>query len=200
MEFRLTYEGPLYGTGNSGNKRPEHKQDLRRKFHKQLKRFWEHHPYLKDAHHSHKISGRVMPEVKLSDYLAKKYALHGYNFVPLVTAELRVRCELNILFIRPMQPGEILNSGDIDNRIKTLFDALTIIQHREQLAGHEAPQDDERPFYCLLSDDKLISKVSVETDTLLQPIGDKWNPNDARLIIQVKVHPYEWGWDNIGFG
>jgi hypothetical protein len=49
-----------------------------------------------------------------------------------------------------------------------------------------SPSQDENPFYCLLEDDRLISKVSVDTDTLLQPIEKEPNANDARLVITVK--------------
>lgn len=48
MDFRLTYEGILLGA-TVGNNRPKHKHELRKHFHKQLLRFWQTHPYLKDA-------------------------------------------------------------------------------------------------------------------------------------------------------
>jgi hypothetical protein len=59
--------------------------------------------------------------------LASKHALYGWNFVPLVTAELSLLCNLEILMLRRVDPGKLIqSSGDIDNRIKTLFDALQI--------------------------------------------------------------------------
>ena len=91
-------------------------------------------------------------------------------------------------------------SGDIDNRLKTIFDALRMPVSKEELGGYETPEADETPFYCLLTDDKLISRVSVETDTLLQPTSPQAGDNDARLIIAVKVKPVDVGWDNISFG
>jgi hypothetical protein len=63
-----------------------------------------------------------------------------------------------------------------------------------------SPSQDENPFYCLLEDDRLISKVSVDTDTLLQVIEKESNANDARLVITVKVRPAELSWDNVAFG
>jgi hypothetical protein len=45
MELRLTYEGPIWGAQN--DPRLAHKRDLRRKFHLQLKHFWNVNPYLK---------------------------------------------------------------------------------------------------------------------------------------------------------
>ena len=55
---------------------------------------------------------------------------------------------------------------DIDNRLKTLFDVLTVPDHNQGYE-HLTSADDEKPFFCLLSDDKLISKVTVQTDKLL---------------------------------
>jgi hypothetical protein len=68
MEFRLTYEGILLGS-SSGNPRGKHKHEVRRVFHKQLRRFWDIHPYLREASLSHRTEGRVFPEVKLLAFL-----------------------------------------------------------------------------------------------------------------------------------
>jgi hypothetical protein len=97
-------------------------------------------------------------------------------------------------------PGEVMASGDIDNRLKTIFDALRMPATKEELGGYGTPAEDKTPFYCLLSDDKLISRVSVETDTLLQPTSPEAGNNDARLVIAIKLRPVDVGWDNISFG
>jgi hypothetical protein len=108
-----------------------------------------------------------------------------HQFVPLVTEELKILCHLDVLFLRPGAPGETLNSGDIDNRIKTLIDALRVPD-----GVATKPQDDETPFFVLLQDDRLVTRLSVETDTLLQPTGVGAGPQDARLIITVRLQPY----------
>jgi hypothetical protein len=56
-----------------------------------------------------------------------------------------------------------------------------------------APQADEQPFFCLLEDDELITKVSADTDDLLEPLPEKATVDgaDARLIITVTLRPYE---------
>ena len=53
-----------------------------------------------------------------------------------------------------------------------------------------APEDGERPFFCLLEDDKLITRVAVETDQMLEPVGAKFNAGDVRLVINVELRPY----------
>ena len=93
---------------------------------------------------------------------------------------------------------------DLDSRLKTLFDALKMPIEKSQIGRCQTPDADEDPFYCLLEDDKLISHVSVETDTLLEPTAEGLTgnqaKNDARLVIDVLVRPYTLTHGNIGFG
>jgi hypothetical protein len=196
MEFRLTYSGQLQPIGNKP--RPEHVHAIRREFHKQLKNLWQVEPYLRSAIHSEKMTGRVVPNIKLEDYLATQYQQFGFNFLPLVTKKLRLLCSVDVLFLRPEPPGDLVQSGDLDGRIKTLFDALSMPQQKEQI--HKTPPiEGESPFYCLLEDDKLISRVSVETDTMHEKISTQINKFDARLVVRVCLKPFDMGWDNINF-
>lgn len=199
MDFRLTYEGVLMGASKS-NTRASHKHDIRRVFHSQLKRLWSVEPYLKTALYSHRASNPpAATRPRLNDYLANQYERLGYKFVPLVNEWNRLYCSLDILFLRPSMPGDLMRSGDLDNRLKTLFDALRMPQNKDELGGYENPQEGEEPFYCLLTDDKLITKVAVETDLLLQPTAPEVGDNDSRLVISVQLKPYDMGWDNISF-
>jgi hypothetical protein len=202
MEFRLTYEGPLYAASNSGSKRAKHKHEIRRVFHKQLQKFWADHPFLRQAIVVDPQYGARDPTTRklLKDELADKYERCGYSFVPLVTPDLSVSCRVDILCLRPERPGQILQSGDLDNRIKTLFDSLRLPENKEELGGYTVLQEDEKPFFCLLSDDRLINHVSLETDLLLSPTSDDADRNDVRLIIRVELRPEVIGWHNINFG
>jgi hypothetical protein len=79
--------------------------------------------------------------------------------------------------LRPEAPGQtVISGGDIDNRLKTLFDAL-----RMPLPGeiHELPGEGREPFFCLLQDDSLVNNISITTDLLLGPT----NPNEVQLVI-----------------
>jgi hypothetical protein len=93
----------------------------------------------------------------------------------------------------------VLSSGDIDNRIKTLFDALRMPQNEAELGGHHA-QEGEDPFYCLLEDDSLIDHAEIEADTLLEPVSRELNRNDARVVLTVSLRPIRVTFENIGFG
>lgn len=126
--------------------------------------------------------------------------MNSYRFAPLVTKSLGVHCALNVLFLRNLPPGEIVHRGDIDNRIKTLLDGLKMPTDAKQLGGYEAPDDGEDPFFCLLEDDSLITRLAVEADTLLEPIeGDQPNVTDARVVITVTLKPYVGTYQNQAF-
>jgi hypothetical protein len=50
------------------------------------------------------------------------------------------------------------------------------------------PGDGEDPFFCLLEDDKQVSHISVETDTLLYPrTGDGADLSAAHLARDIGV-------------
>jgi hypothetical protein len=100
--------------------------------------------------------------------------------------------------LRPDTPGKIW-AGDIDNRIKTLIDALRIPEANERYA-QKKPLADEKPFFCLLEDDKLITKLSVESDQILQFITEQQSLNEVRLVITVRLRPYQMHLGNLEFG
>jgi len=84
--------------------------------------------------------------------------------------------------LRPELPGQtLIRGGDIDNRLKTLFDALRMPQNGETMET----ADGINPFYCLLQDDKLINHISVTTDILLDEVDE----NHVQLVITVTMWP-----------
>lgn len=190
VEFRLTYQGLLLGSGNK-KPRPEHKHEIRRVFHRQIRRQWEYHRALASMGREQTNAGTLI------EARANLNARHGYRFVPLVTQGAELLCALDILFLRPgVHGGVIHQNGDIDNKLKTLFDAMQIPVDG---SGLTPPADDEDPFFCLLQDDRLITHVSVETDNLLEPVSAPENTNDARLVITVRLSPYVWTFANAPF-
>jgi hypothetical protein len=91
-------------------------------------------------------------------------------FVPLITQEMDVVAELTITLLRPEPPGGLITQGgDLDNRLKTLFDALTMPRHSNALPSGAVPQPEQTPFFCLLEDDHRVTAVSVRSEQLLEP-------------------------------
>jgi hypothetical protein len=206
MEFKLTYEGLLKAATNNNNQ-VKHKHEIRKVFHKQLKRLFELHPAYEIVRPINKetiesdsyISASAHDADKQYQELIKRFERNGYKFLPLATRDLSLMCSINILFLRPDPPGGVIKSGDIDNRMKTIFDSLRMPSDGNELKGHETPDEGEVPFFCLLEDDSLISHPSIETDTLLQPTRSEWQNNDSRLVITVRLSPYRHTWGNTGF-
>lgn len=201
MEFRLLYSGKLLGA-NRESPRPEVKHALRREFHPQLRRLWNCNPSLDQFSRCVQLQPWVEkhPGVNLQAFtnddfrrigletMSYRWERNGFNFVPLVTADLCLRCRLEVLFLRPEERRYVMQSGDLDARLKTVFDALRIPDNLKETGGM-GPQEDENPFFCLLEDDKLISEVSVTTDQLLVlPKERHVNANDAFLVIRVQLN------------
>jgi len=199
MEFYLLYEGKLTKSGG-----PSQKQQIRRQLHPQLVQLWNTHPallWMKE----HKISvlGNGFPEsvhpgnifeggsalVSLEEF-ADWFRLGGFRFVPLICKAFLTTCSLEILFLRRDDPGALVDqSGDIDNRIKTLFDGLRMPVEGEVIAGQQPRGPEENPFYCLLEDDSLITDFKVTAGRLLAPsVLDSHSENEVHLVIHVKVN------------
>lgn len=197
MRFTLTYDGPLAASGNKS--RPKEKWDIRRKLSPQLKELWLVHPTLRaisvdnttivpadvnaywERHHSAPFvptdlgpaSRRLCDPIKIGDH----------EFTPLVRDSMALVCGLDILFLRKEVAGRLVeHGGDLDNRIKTLFDALRMPSESE-LKFADGPIDG--PFHCLLEDDRLITDTSIETGYLLT--GSTVARSEVRLVINVTV-------------
>jgi hypothetical protein len=179
MRFLLTYAGPLPSNGDS-----ESKHKIRQQFLPQLREQWKIDPALQNL----KIMGK-------SESLKKQFARGGFNFLPLVLKEFNLVCYLEITMLRQEAPGNILQSGgDIDNRLKTLFDSLARPVNDNQVWGTPGP--DEDPFYCLLEDDSLVTGFEVKTERLLEPL---LKPTDVRLTITAVVRPTKVELGNLSF-
>jgi hypothetical protein len=196
MEFRLTYRGPL--PPETSSPRVKYKRRLRSYFHHQLKTLVQTHPSLSHRNslywiwpqgHAEEVDS---PNTEISVYwddIATRNTVltkgnHAHRFAPLIVEENYDSCSLDILFLRRDMKGSIVKyQGDIDNRLKVLFDGLT----KPQGSGLEdIPQRaDENPCFCLLEDDKFIDRMSVTTDRLLTPLDGEESEHDVVLIITV---------------
>ncbi len=176
MEFRLVYNGQLLGAGRNDT-RSQHKHDIRKVFHSQLKTLWGKSPNLREW-----VSWEAQNR-KMHERLAAYFIFNDVGYIPLSWDGLGVACRLDILMLRPEIPGQtLIKGGDIDNRLKTLFDALRIPQAGEVA---EPGANGINPFYCLLQDDKLINHISVTTDILLNDV----DRNHVQLVITVNLWP-----------
>jgi hypothetical protein len=82
--------------------------------------------------------------------------------------------------------GSVIKSGDLDNRLKTLFDALCI-PNENQLPDDAAPQQDENPFWVLLSDDRMITDFHFAQDILNTDLPQESAYIELTIEVTVKI-------------
>lgn len=172
MRFRLIFEGDL---APRQQVKVGHVHAIRQQLHPQIKKLWDLSPL--GVLKAQWLKPYMGPDgyERIEDIGSKKFA-------PLIS--LHLAAELDIVLLRQQAPGQLIgDGGDIDNRLKTLFDALRMPSKAELSQIGTAADQDEEPLHCLLKDDALIHRVNVETDRLLKD-GD---PRHLMAIINVKV-------------
>jgi hypothetical protein len=184
MLINLFYRGPLRSNGDA-----RHKHELRMHFHDQLNTLWSQAPL--DAERREAFSPPFKPEAspgmvnKIGETMFPSlvHNVGQYSFVPLVSTRLFAVVDLDITLLRPQSPGSIVSSGgDIDNRIKTLLDALAL-PDANQLNG--IGPISQNPLLCLLEDDMLIHRITVSAEQLLEPLSDR---SEVVTIVRVTTH------------
>jgi hypothetical protein len=182
MRLTLHYRGVLRSNGS-----PAHKHELRAHFHTQLAVIWKQKPLSEQTY--------LLAPRDGNEYCLLR-ELSGVTFVPLVSEEMNVVAELEVSILRPEPPGGLLTQGgDIDNRLKTLFDSLTMPRHPNQIASGISPSTFS-PFFCLLEDDNLVTSVSVRTEQLLEQVED---PSIVDLRIRVRTRTTRETMGNMSF-
>lgn len=168
MEFTLFYDGKLKGNGSVHDK-----HEIRMQFHEQLKTLWNQKPL-------NGLSSKLLAPTYEFTAIRK---IGDFTFAPLVYESIKLVAKLDITILRPEEPGAIITqAGDIDNRLKTVFDALRMPSKVQELPGHWTQNKDSNPMLCVLEDDNLIVDVNVKTDRLLRPAK---SPLDVIMLIKI---------------
>lgn len=184
LEFRLIYEGTLPSESRSDS-RPKWKQHIRQQLHPQLQELWKQDKHLMGYEKTlfGKTGGTYLEQI------ANSFQRGNHRFVPLITDASGYWCSLNVLVLRRDVPGNLIRySGDMDNRLKVLFDALAIPSKSDGLSSEPAAEED--PLYCLLEDDRLITSLTVITDRLLIPQKEGGKEGDVKLVIHVQTSAF----------
>ena len=182
MDFTLTYEGDLPPNGSS-----REKWRIRRELEPQLRRLWTTPP-LDEA------IGKYQDAFYRPATCYVGRSLCGIEYVPLISPKLDLRAELKVLLLSSSLPGGLLHAGDIDNRLKTLFDALSAPANEQQVPPDAKTEPDGRLF-CLLDDDKLVTRVDVSNARLLtEPLGGR------KVLVLIRVRPIAFRATNANAG
>ncbi len=172
-------------------------------FHSQLKAFWEIFPGVQNIKTTpmKRLKADIHDEhMTAFDYIVNENTITrgdgvSFKFAPLLRGRMTMLCSLQVVYLRRSEPGSVLANSDIDNKLKTIFDALSVPSPGQLPDNIDAPPD---PIYVLLENDKLVTHVAVETDWLLgdlpysdiPPLDVPNEGSDARLLITVKMEPY----------
>jgi hypothetical protein len=193
VEISLTYRGPL-PSATREDKKSDRKHLIRMQFSEQLAEVWQREPILQFFRDKLTLVPVVnrRPEVPPSlpgmnpHYLAE---MCGFKWIPLITRTNGLACHLDILLKRRSDPGEIIVSsddgGDLDNRLKILFDALRMPLSTSEVPGNMWGGGAEA--FALLEDDSLISKLTIEARRLNTKPDDSQGADYVEVDINVAL-------------
>jgi len=93
-------------------------------------------------------------------------SVDGLTYIMLVNQLNRWRCNVNIKLLVPDREE---TQGDLDNRLKTLYDGLRPPHNLGEVgSGGKVPQDGL--VFCLVEDDSMLRNRSVEVESLLESL------------------------------
>jgi hypothetical protein len=182
VKFKLVYDGPLPPEGRG---RADVKQGIRVHFHPQLVKLWNEHPALREM----MVPDPRVGNRRIVDEIGDDYAKGPHPFVPLIRAANQMACRLDIQVLLRKEPYQVFSGderGDLDNRIKTLIDGLRMPRVVGEMGGI-FPTADQKPFFCLLEDDKAVYEFNVKADQLLAGPAPGQQERDVVAIIGVHV-------------
>jgi hypothetical protein len=74
---------------------------------------------------------------------------------------------------------------------------LRMPKKQNEIPSRISAEELDNPFFCLLEDDNLITRVNVSTDRLLR---QNTGQNDVVMVIHVTTKAVIAIWGNIGLG
>lgn len=157
MELTLIYRGPLPPKTRGVS---PIKAQLRSAFHPQIK-------------------SQVEPRLSREGRDTVTSVVQGHIFITPVHPEFRTAVDLHILLLTSASSHR---AGDLDNRLKTLIDGLTRPANTQQMKDF-VPGDPDGTF-CLLDDDHLVKRLSVDARTSYEPTDDA---SGALVVVTAKI-------------
>lgn len=143
MDVTLIYRGPLpakrKGVGPA-------KARIRNHFHPQI---------------AAQFGERIQPD-KQHEWVVN---VSDSEFIALASKKFHTAARLDVVLYSPALGRPF---GDLDNRLKTLVDGLTVPNGSQQLAPH-VDDNIRGPLFCLMEDDSLLENLAVTTRGWYQP-------------------------------
>lgn len=194
MDLTLTYRG-LLPASQQGSSKVAEKHAIRECFSRQLKKKFATHATLvnwsRDPGRAVLKAGKVVWAADAAKHVSCfcDVEAFGYTFRSVVAGHNGLACHLDIeLWSRELH-GVLLSDGDLDNRLKTLIDSLTMPRHENQIPaiGELSPD----PTFCLLEDDSLVTKLSVSVERWDEEPAPGERPAVVQVRVRAHIEPYE---------
>lgn len=189
MEVTLVYRGTLPAS-QGDDKHTDAKQRIRKCFSEQLRNLWEVDPHLRIVVGEQRFAEAILEKRRLQPlkldraYAFARVLVCGYRTLAIANTFNGIVCHLHVALFRREDPGAVVHGGDLDNRLKTLLDALRMPQAESEVPGNMWGKNEEM-LYCLLEDDSLISRLSIETRRLRTPAAAGEGTDYAELVVDV---------------
>ena len=146
MEFVLTYEGRI----PSRSKDKAAVWEMRKSFDRQLRKLWGKPPF--DILAEWEATGFA---AGAPNFLIRRGA---QSFVPLYGLKVGIGVSLDIKLLSGLPDRKpVISSGDLDNRIKRVIDALRAAADEGELIGG---LEDNARWHCLMDDDSSVLQLS----------------------------------------
>ena len=191
MKLHLTYDGPLPSGAKDTLNGQYIKHRIRERFSAALRRKWtQQNPVLMDFY------TKGLPEESFAenrfcrdDAVAPFFRMftNGYHFIPLVNRRNRLLCDVTVTLHRREGAFQPVSGGDLDNRVKTLLDALRMPRKAAEIPGNLVGHGEE--MFSLLEDDSLLCRLCIETTPRTDYDEAKPSPSedsaDDPVMVQV---------------
>lgn len=180
MHITLTYKGPVQGNA----RKQSDVWRLRKSFHKQLYKLSLTNEFEYVEKYANQDTEKSHPNIGID--------VANSRYVPFITSKMKTRCSLYVRVFRGVrQYNPVLGNVDLDNRVKTLIDALRAPQ---QIS--ETKESDGTVRYVLLEDDSLIDGITVKSGHYL----DEEDEGVVLAIITANIHLAHATWANMHLG
>ncbi|GLS36076.1 hypothetical protein GCM10010869_16650 [Mesorhizobium tianshanense] len=104
-------------------------------------------------------------------------------FVPFYGEAVGVGVKLEIKLLTGMpQQQAVISSGDLDNRIKRIIDAMRAPTQKGELTANLEPNS---RWYCVMDDDSSVKEVTAS----LAPYLDSNDRSESFVFIRVRTSP-----------
>lgn len=170
VDIYLTYRGQIPSKASS----LDAVWNMRKSFHRQLETLWGKEPFA------------VLKRWEDSNFAAQApnflRSIGDQVFVPFYGEAVGVGVRLEIKLLTGLPQQAVISSGDLDNRVKRIIDALRAPTQKGEIVANLEPNS---RWYCVMDDDSSVKEVTAS----LAPYLDSNDPSESFVFVRVRTSP-----------